>query len=474
MRKTKIICTIGPASDSEKIMKKLILAGMNVARFNFSHDTHEQHKEKFERLRRIRIQMNMPIATLLDTKGPEIRLRDFKYGKVQLKEGQKFTLTTDEIMGDETKAAISYKGLVKDVKPGYDILIDDGLIGMKVNEVTDKEIVCTVTNGGPVSNKKGINVPHAELSMPFISEQDRSDILFGCDIDFDFIACSFTRTAEDIREVRSILDEKGSKMQIIAKIESMQGVNNIEEILEVADGVMVARGDLGVEVPLEEVPSIQKRIIKSALRKGKIVITATQMLDSMMHNPRPTRAETTDVANAIYDGTTAIMLSGETAAGAYPVEAVEIMSRIATRTEQDLNYKRRREQVILGDTAKMQTTTGAITHASCTIAEEVGAKAILAVTISGLTARRLSEFRPSCTIFACTTNVRVACQLNLQFGVIPLIIGIEENEDRLFKSAIKRADMVGLTQKGDKLVMIAGVPLGKSGNTNTIKVIEIE
>lgn len=472
MRKTKIICTIGPASESEEKLRELIMAGMNVARFNFSHGSHEEHEAKFLRLRHIRIQMNLPIATLLDTKGPEIRLRDFENGSVELKRGQEFTLTTKEILGNEKCAAISYKELPQDVKPGTHILIDDGLIGLKVEKVDGDDIVCVVENGGTVSNKKGINVPDAVLSMPFISEQDRSDIEFGCRLGFDLIACSFTRTAQDILDIRKILDAHNSKMQVIAKIESTQGVQNIDEILDVADGVMVARGDLGVEVPLEDVPIIQKEIINKAQKKGKIVVTATQMLDSMIHNPRPTRAEATDVANAIYDGTTAIMLSGETAAGAYPVEAVKVMARIAERAEQAVDYRTHREMILKEDEVVHDTTT-AICHACCEVADDANCKAIIAVTISGFTAKRLSRLRPSVPIIACTTSVRVACQMNLLFGVVPLIVGMEENSDALMESAVAKAEMTGLVSKGDSVVIAAGIPLGTSGNTNTIRVVEV-
>ena len=472
MRKTKIICTIGPASEIEEMLRELILAGMNVARFNFSHGTHAEHEEKFKRLRKVRISLNLPIASLLDTKGPEIRLRDFKDGKVELVRGKKFTLTTEDVLGDETRGSITYAGLPADVKPGNHILIDDGLIGLKVERVTDTDILCTVENGGTVSNKKGINVPDVELSMPFISEQDRADIEFGCKMGYDFIACSFTRTAQDIREIREILDKNGSKMQIIAKIESMQGVNNIDEILEEADGVMVARGDLGVEVPLEEVPIIQKQIITKANNKDKIVITATQMLDSMMKNPRPTRAEITDVANAIYDGTTAIMLSGETAAGSYPKESVKVMARIAERAERDIDYRGRREQMV-SQHLSGPDVTASICHASCTIADEIDAKAIITVTISGFTARRLSGLRPPCPVIACSPNARVACQMNLLYGVIPIIIGIEEQEDALFSTALQRSAATSVVDSGDTAVLTAGVPLGASGNTNMVRVVEI-
>ena len=473
MRKTKIICTIGPASESEEMLRELIRAGMNIARFNFSHGTHEEHEAKFQRLRKLRISMNLPIGTLMDTKGPEIRLRNFRGGKAELKRGQTFTLTTEQIEGDEHRAAISYPDLPSDVQPGGHILIDDGLIGLEIQKVEGTEIVCTVLNDGKVSDKKGINVPDCDLSMPFISEQDRSDIEFGCRLGYDFIACSFTRSADDIREVRSILDAHDSKMQVIAKIENMQGVRNIAEILDICDGVMVARGDLGVEVPLEEVPLIQKQIIRSALRRGKIVITATQMLDSMMHNPRPTRAETTDVANAIYDGTTAIMLSGESAAGQYPVESVKMMAKIAARAEEDIDYRERRELIVKEERKTSYEETAAICHACCTIAEEINADAVIAVTISGFTAKRLSGLTPTAPVIACTTNARVACQMNMLFGVVPLIIGIEEHEDALFETALQRAKMTGILNAGDKVVLAAGVPLGKSGNTNMIRIFEI-
>ena len=338
MRRTKIICTIGPASESEDKLRELMLAGMDVARFNFSHGSHEEHKKKFARVIKISGELKLPVATLLDTKGPEIRLRDFTGGKAELKEGQKFVLTTEEVMGNSEKASITYKNLKNDIKEGMSILIDDGLIEMTVDEIGEEEIVCTVINGGWVSNHKGINVPNAVLSMPYISDTDREDIIFGCELGYDFIAASFVRCKEDILELRKILKKQNSFMKVIAKIENMQGIRNLEEILSVSDGIMVARGDMGVEIPLEEVPVLQKKMIKMAEEQGKHVITATQMLESMIRNPRPTRAEVTDIANAIYDGTTAIMLSGESAAGAYPVEAVKTMAKIAERSEQDIDY----------------------------------------------------------------------------------------------------------------------------------------
>ena len=464
MRKTKIICTIGPASENEEMLRKLIEAGMNVARFNFSHGTHEEHEKKFRRVVRMRREMGLPVATLLDTKGPEIRLRDFEGGKVVLEKGQTFTLTTEEVMGDETKASVTYKDLPMDVSVGGSVLIDDGLIGLRVDSKTETEVVCTVINGGPVSNHKGVNLPGADLSMPFISKQDRSDIEFGCRLGYDFIAASFTRTAKDVKEIREILNAHNSRMKIIAKIESVQGVNNIDEILDEADGVMVARGDLGVEVPI-----IQKSIIKKANQKGKIVVTATQMLDSMMKNPRPTRAEATDVANAIYDGTTAIMLSGETAAGSYPEEAVKTMSIIAERAERDIHYKQRMKQF----DDDMTDITTAISHATCTVASDIQAKAIITVTISGFTANRLSRYKPICPVIACTISESVACQMNVLFDVYPLNIPQEDREEMLFDAAIDAAKKAGYVKKGDNIVLTAGVPLGVAGNTNMTRVIEV-
>ena len=460
MRKTKIICTIGPASESEMMLRKLIAAGMNVARFNFSHGTHEEHEAKFRRVVRIRRELGLPIATLLDTKGPEIRLRDFEGGKVVLEKGQTFTLTTDEVLGDATRAAVTYKDLPADVAVGGTILIDDGLIGLRVDSKTDTEVVCTVINGGPVSNHKGVNLPGADLSMPFISGQDRADIEFGCRMGYDFIAASFTRTAKDVQDIRDILVANNSRMRIIAKIESVQGVNNIEEILEAADGVMVARGDLGVEVPLEDVPVIQKHIIQRANQMGKVVVTATQMLDSMMKNPRPTRAEATDVANAIYDGTTAIMLSGETAAGAYPEEAVRTMATIAERAERDIHFKNHMAQY----DEDMTDITTAISHATCTVAGHLEAAAIITVTMSGFTATRLSRYKPSCPIVACTNSEPVACQMNLLYDVFPLNIPQEDREELLFEAAVDAAKKAGYVKKGDNVVLTAGVPLGIAGN----------
>ena len=469
MRKTKIICTIGPASESEEKLKELMLAGMNVARFNFSHGSHEEHRRKFERIRKLRDELELPVATMLDTKGPEIRLKDFKDHKTELKAGQTFTLTSREVEGTNEEVSITYKDLTKDCKSGMTILLDDGLIELHVENVTDTDIVCSVVNGGPISDKKGVNVPGAELTMPYLSEQDQSDIIFGCEQGFDFVAASFVRTKDDVLAIRKILDEKNSPMKIIAKIESTQGLNNLEEILEAADGIMVARGDMGVEVPFEEVPVYQKQMIKLAEAAGKYVITATQMLDSMIHHPRPTRAECTDVANAIYDGTTATMLSGETAAGDYPVEALKTMVKIAERTEADIDYVGRLKK---RDYAPSDETA-AISHATCNIAAELDVDAILTVTMSGFTASRVSMYKPNCKIIACTTNPTVCRQLNLMFGVTPLHIRQEDTADELFREAINSAKAAGYLKAGDKVVITAGVPLGIPGRTNMIRVEEI-
>ncbi len=470
MRKTKIICTIGPASQSEEKLRELMLAGMNVARFNFSHGDHEEQHGKYDRMRKVSKELNLPIAALLDTKGPEIRLRDFEGGKVMLEAGQKFTLTTKEIMGTNEIASITYKELIHDISAGTTILIDDGLIEMTVEEITDTDIICNVVNGGPVSNHKGVNVPGAELSMPYISESDKNDILFGVELGFDIIAASFVRNKEDVLEVRKILDERNSKMMIISKIENMQGIKNLDEIIEVSDGIMVARGDMGVEVPLEEVPVLQKQIIKKAVAKGKQVITATQMLESMMHNPRPTRAETTDIANAIYDGTTAIMLSGESAQGQYPGEAVQTMARIAERTEEDIDFAGRlKKREVPGD----GNITTAISHATCTLAADLDVKAIICVTMSGFTASMISRFKPSCPIIGCTVKRLVWRQLNLQWGVMPLLIQEENTAEDLFHAAIDAAVDAGYIVKGDKIIITAGMPLGISGKTNQLRVVEV-
>ncbi len=470
MRKTKIICTIGPSSESEERLRELMLAGMNVARFNFSHGTHEEHKKKFDRVIKVSSELGVQVATMLDTKGPEIRLKDIEGGRTELISGQKFILTTEDILGNSEKVAITYKNLKDDITVGTTILIDDGLIEMVVDAIEETDIICTVVNGGPISNHKGVNVPGAVLSMPYISEVDRSDIMFGCDMGFDFLAASFVRCREDILEVRKILDEHNSHMKIIAKIENMQGIHNLENILTVSDGIMVARGDMGVEIPMEEVPVMQKRMIKLAEAQGKHVITATQMLESMIKNPRPTRAETTDIANAIYDGTTAIMLSGESAAGLYPVEAVKTMARIAERTEQDIDYNgrmKKRENIDGFD------VTTAISHATCTTAMDLKAAAIVTVTISGFTAGMIARYKPNCPIIACSVSPRICRQLSLSWGVTPVWIARENTTDDLFEEAVRAVEEAGYVKKGDKVVLTAGVPLGVSGKTNMIRVVEV-
>lgn len=470
MRKTKIVCTIGPVSQNEETLREVMLAGMNVARFNFSHGDHAEQKAKLVNILKVSNELGLPIATLLDTKGPEIRLRDFENESVMLDAGQTFTLTAVDMLGNKEKASMTYVDLKNDVTVGSSILIDDGKIELKVEKVEGEDIICRVVNGGKVSNHKGINVPGVSLTMPYISEKDRADIIFCAEMGFDFLAASFTRNKEDILAVRQLLDEHNSKAKIIAKIENMQGIQNIDEILEVSDGVMVARGDMGVEIPLEDVPVLQKQIIKKAVAKGKQVITATQMLESMIHNPRPTRAETADVANAIYDGTTAIMLSGESAHGDYPVEAVKTMAKIAERTEKDIDYKNRLKKIkgIGGE-----TVSNAISHATCTTAADLNATAIITVTMSGTTANMISRFKPDCPIIGCTVNPRVSRQLNLTWGVSPLLINKVEDTEELFAEAARAAEKAGYVKKGDTVVLTAGLPLGTAGTTNMLRVIEI-
>lgn len=468
IRKTKIVCTLGPSTDKGDVLRQLMQEGMNVARFNFSHGSHEEQKARLDKLVALREELDLPVAALLDTKGPEIRLKELKGGKAELKEGQLFTLALGDFVGDASRVAITYEDLHNDVKAGDRILIDDGLIEMKVVRLDGTDIVCEVINGGMISNKKGVNVPNVELSMPFISETDYSDIVFGIENGFDFIAASFTRTADDILQIRKILEEHDCKsVNIIAKIENKQGVGNIDDIIRVSDGIMVARGDMGVEIPMEDVPVIQKILIEKVYKAGKQVITATQMLDSMMKHPRPTRAEATDVANAVYDGTSAIMLSGETAAGDYPVEALQTMVKIASRTEQDINYMSRlKKRSILTN----PDITNAIAHATCTTAMDLNASAIITVSNSGRTARMVSKYRPACPIIGCSVNKDVCRKMSLSWGVTPLLVELKHNSDELFDHAVDKAEEMGLIKQGEIVVLTAGVPLGISGTTNMIKV----
>lgn len=468
MRKTKIICTLGPATDDDNVLRELILNGMNVARVNMSHGTHAEQKVRIDSVKKIREELDLPIAILLDTKGPEIRTGNFSGGPVTLEAGQEFTLTADDIDGDNTRCSVTYKTLPKELEEGNKILIDDGLIELRVTSLTEKDVVCKVINGGTVSSHKGINIPNVKLSLPFISEQDKKDIAFGVEQDVDFIAASFTRTADDIMLLRKELKKNNcDNIRICAKIENHEGIDNIDDIIKVSDSIMVARGDLGVEIPLEEIPILQKKIIQKVYEAGKQAITATQMLDSMIKNPRPTRAETTDVANAIYDGTSAIMLSGETAAGKYPIKAVKTMAKIALATERDINYI---EQFRKRDIAERPDVTSAISHATCTTAHDLGAKAILTVSKTGQTARMISKYRPECPIICGTTEPKVRRQMNMSWGVTPIVVEEKDNTDELFEHVVQVAEEMGLVSSGDLTVITTGVPLGVSGTTNLLKV----
>ncbi len=467
-RKTKIVCTLGPASSDEKTIRDLILAGMDVARFNFSHGAHADHLEKFNTLKKVREELGLYIAAMLDTKGPEIRLGKFENGHVELCSDGVFTLTTEDVVGTDKIASISYKNLPHDIFPGCSVLIDDGLIELNVIEIRGTDIICRVVNGGRVSDHKGINIPNVDLSMPYLSEKDKSDIAFAVKHGFDFIAASFVRSASDVYAVRRLLAELNCKtINIISKIENRSGVENIDEIIAASDGIMVARGDMGVEIPFEEVPGIQKLIIEKVYNAGKQVITATQMLESMIKNPRPTRAEATDVANAIYDGTSAIMLSGETAAGLYPVEAVKTMDKIARSTENNINYTklfRAREMSVNSD------ITNAISHAAVTTAHDLGAAAVVTVSKSGKTVRMISKYRPQCDIIGYSTYEHVCRQLNLSWGVTPLLLEEAKNTDELFDHAVDKAVDEGLVKQGELVVITAGIPLGVSGTTNLMRV----
>ena len=467
MRKTKIICTLGPAVDSEDMIRTLIRTGMDAARFNFSHGSHGEHLERLNMLKSVRDAMGRPVATILDTKGPEIRIRSFDTKSITLESGDIFTLTTQDVVGNRGWVSVTYPKLHEELAPGQEILIDDGLVAIRVDRIEGAEIVCTVENGGTLSANKSINIPGVHIQLPALTEKDVDDIRFGVANDFDFIAASFVRRAADVEAVRAVLHEcGGDDVKIIAKIENQEGVDNLDEILEAADGIMVARGDLGVEIPAARVPILQKQMIRKGLQLGKPVITATQMLDSMMRNPRPTRAEVSDVANAVYDGTGSVMLSGETAGGKYPVEAITAMVGIVTETERAIDYwKQFQKQRIL----PASNINDAITHTCCLTAKDLNAKAILTATYSGRSARMICRFRPACPIAALTMREKVRRQLNLSWGVIPFLTGEVNSTDRIFSLAAEVALKEKLVENGDTVVITAGVPLGKSGSTNLIK-----
>ena len=467
MRKTKIICTLGPSTDKGDVLRELIANGMNVARFNFSHGSYEEHGGRLANLKALREELGKPVAALLDTKGPEIRLKEFKNGVEMLEAGQTFTLTTREVEGTKEICSITYKDLPHDVHEGGTIMLDDGLIMLRIEKVTDTDITCTVLNSGKIKTKKGVNVPGVHLSMPYLSQKDREDIIFGIQNGFDFIAASFVRTAQDVYDIRNLLNEYDSNIRIIAKIENREGVDNIDSILSAADAVMVARGDLGVEIDFTELPGIQTSVIDRSFSFGKPIVTATQMLDSMMVNPRPTRAEISDVANAIYDGTSAIMLSGETAAGAYPVEALKTMSAIAERTENEPHYRDERFK----DAAHGQiSVSDATAHAACLTARDVNAAAIVTVSESGNTARLLSKYRPTQPIIACVMNEQVQRQLSLSWGITTLLMGPAKSTDELIEMSTALAQKNGYLHNGELAVVTAGVPVGVSGTTNMIKI----
>ncbi len=468
MRKTKIICTLGPATDEPEVLEQLVEEGMNVARFNFSHGTHEIQKQRMDELKSVRKKLGKPVAMLLDTKGPEIRLGEFENGGVNLEAGQMFTLTGEKVIGNELMASVSYYALSKDVKIGTRILIDDGLVELVVLSIKHPEMQCVVRNSGYISNSKGVNAPGMHIGLEYLSQKDKEDLLFGIENGVDFVAASFTRSAKDITELRRFLKRNGGDgIDIIAKIENQEGVDDIDAIIDVSDGIMIARGDMGVELPEEEVPIIQKMIIKKVYKEGKRVITATQMLDSMMKNPRPTRAETTDIANAIYDGTSAIMLSGETAAGKFPVDALKTMVKITDRTERDIDYRKRFFQL---ERTANPDVTDAICHATCTTAHDLNAKAIITVSKSGRSARMISRYRPDCLIIGGTTDERVCRQLSLSWGVTPVLLKEKKDVFELFKHSVAVAKEQGLLKSDDLAVITAGIPIGVSGTTNIIKV----
>lgn len=467
MRKTKIICTIGPASSDEQTVAGLMRGGMNVARLNFSHGTHEWHLDKINMIKRLRCELDLPIAIMLDTKGPEYRIKSFKNGKINLSDGDTFTFTVNDIEGDEKAVSVSYKGLANDLEKGDRILLNNGLLVFEVTETTETDVICRVISGGELSDRKSMSFPNKVLHQAYLSEQDKKDLVFGIENDVDFIACSFVSSAKDLIDVKNFLAENGAKnIDLIAKIENQSGIDNIEEICGECDGIMIGRGDMGVEIPFEELPAIQKKIITKCRMLGKRVITATEMLESMIHNPRPTRAETSDVANAVYDGTSAIMLSGETAAGKHPVLAVSTMARIAESTEKNINYEKRFRTADF----TIKNTVDAISHATCGMAIDVRAKLIAVCTLSGVTARMVSRFRSPVDIMALTTDEKTCRKLALSWGVNPVLVEQYESLDVLFYTAKRTAVREYGLEKGDKIIITGGMTNGVSGNTNILKI----
>ena len=467
MRKTKIICTIGPASADEQTLIRMCEAGMNVARLNFSHGTHEEHQEKIDLIKKVRDKLHLPIAIMLDTKGPEYRIKTFKDHKIELEDGGKFTLTTDDIEGDETKVAVTYKDLPSQLKKGDRVLINNGLVILEVNNIKGNNVNCDVVVGGVLSDRKSMNFPNKVMEGDYLSEQDKSDLLFGIKNEVDFVAASFVSSKSDMEELRSFLDANGGEdIEVIAKIENRAGVDNADEICDIASGIMIARGDLGVEIPFVEVPSIQKSLIKRCRLLGRRVITATEMLESMINNPRPTRAEISDVANAVYDGSSAIMLSGESAAGKYPVEAVQAMANVAEYTEKNINYGSR----FINQEFKIRNTIDAVSHATCAMAMDVNARCIVVHSRSGITARMVSRFRCPIDIIGMTTNEKSWRKLNLSWGVIPILNEEFTSTDVMFYHGLQVAKDIMKLESGDRVVMTGGLINGKRGNTNTIKV----
>ena len=473
MRKTKVICTLGPATDDEETLRKLISSGMNAARFNFSHGTHASHLAMLEKLKAVREASGLPVATILDTKGPEIRIRSFANGSVLLKEGGCFTLTTRDMVGDETGVSVTYDRLHQELHPGCRILLDDGLVELSVTEIDGQDIRCRVVTGGPLSNNKSINIPDVAIPLPSLTEKDEADIRFGVEQGFDFIAASFVRKASDVQDIRRVLERYGGgDVRIIAKIENREGVNNLDDIIAASDGIMVARGDLGVEIPAHEVPILQKKMIAKSVRAGKPVIIATQMLDSMIRNPRPTRAEISDVANAVFDGASCVMLSGETASGKYPTEALRTMVDTIVAAENSIHYWNRFQKQVFPMGG--HSINDAITHSCCLTAMDLNAKAILAASSSGSTARLIARFRPACPIIVLTYTERVRRQLSISWGAQPYLIHDTESTDELFDLAVERAVRAGAVEPGDTVVITAGVPMGTIGSTNLIKAQKVE